>query len=192
MSTNEALQARGESKCELCSATNNLDIYPVPPKSRSVLDDSVWACDTCRGQLEDPETVDANHWRCLNDSMWNPNLAVQIVAWRMLSRLRGEGWPSDLLDMMYLEGDDLVWAQATGEGLSEEEQIIHRDANGAQLTAGDTVTLVKDLKVKGGGFTAKQGTAVRGISLVPDNAEQIEGRVDGQHIVILTQYVKKN
>lgn len=192
MSTNEALQARAESKCELCSATNNLDIYPVPPKSRSVLDDSVWACDTCRGQLEDPETVDANHWRCLNDSMWNPNLAVQIVAWRMLSRLRGEGWPSDLLDMMYLEGDDLVWAQATGEGLSEEEQIIHRDANGAQLTAGDTVTLVKDLKVKGGGFTAKQGTAVRGISLVPDNAEQIEGRVDGQHIVILTQYVKKN
>ena len=41
-------------------------------------------------------------------------------------------------------------------------------------------------------FTAKKGTVVRNISLVPDNAGQIEGRVNGQRIVILTQYVKKN
>lgn len=37
----------------------------------------------------------------------------------------------------------------------------------------------------------KRGTAVRGISLVPDNAQHIEGRVEGQRIVILTQFVKK-
>ena len=58
-------------------------------------------------------------------------------------------------------------------------------------TVDDTVTLIKDLNVKGANFTAKRGTAVRGISLVADNAEQIEGRVNGQKIVILTQFVKK-
>ena len=51
---------------------------------------------------------------------------------------------------------------------------------------------LKDLNVKGGGFTAKRGTAVRNISLVHDNHEHIEGRVNDQHIVILTQYVKKS
>jgi len=53
------------------------------------------------------------------------------------------------------------------------------------------VVLIKDLKVKGAGFTAKRGTAVRNISLVHDNAEHIEGKINGQKIVILTQYVKK-
>ena len=51
--------------------------------------------------------------------------------------------------------------------------------------------LIKDLPVKGAGFTAKRGTAVRGISLVQDNPEHIEGRVEGQRIVILTKFVKK-
>ena len=67
----------------------------------------------------------------------------------------------------------------------------HKDANGATLNAGDNVVLIKDLPVKGGGFTAKRGTAVRGISLVSDNAAHIEGRVEGQRIVILTEFVKK-
>ncbi len=66
------------------------------------------------------------------------------------------------------------------------------DSNGVVLQNGDTVVLIKDLNVKGGGFTAKRGTAVRGIRLDPDNAEYIEGKVDGQQIVILTQYTKKS
>ena len=67
----------------------------------------------------------------------------------------------------------------------------HKDANGAILNQGDNVVLIKDLPVKGAGFTAKRGTAVRGISLVADNPAHIEGRVEGQRIVILTQFVKK-
>ena len=66
-----------------------------------------------------------------------------------------------------------------------------KDANGTELNAGDNVTLIKDLKVKGTSMTAKQGTVVRKITLDPENAEYIEGKVDGQQIVILTQYVKK-
>jgi protein PhnA len=55
---------------------------------------------------------------------------------------------------------------------------------------GDSVVLIKDLKVKGSSMVAKQGTAVRNIRLDHDNAEFIEGKVDGQTIII-TQYVKK-
>jgi protein PhnA len=51
--------------------------------------------------------------------------------------------------------------------------------------------LIKDLKVKGSSMVAKQGTAVRNIRLDHENADYIEGRVDGQTIVIITQYVKK-
>jgi len=189
--TEKALQARSESKCELCGATDNLAAYAVPPASDGSADHAVLICDTCRGQIENPETVDVNHWRCLNDSMWSQVPAVQVMAWRMLTRLRGEGWPQDLLDMMYLEDETRIWAQATGEGISEADKIVHRDSNGVVLEAGDTVTLTKDLDVKGSSLTAKRGTAVRNIRLVQDNAEQIEGRVDGQQIVILTKFVKK-
>lgn len=132
-----------------------------------------------------------NHWRCLNDSMWSQIPAVQVMAWRMLSRLKNEGWPQDLLDMLYLEDELLAWARATGEGLSTEDSVKHLDSNGAVLEAGDTVTLIKDLNVKGANFTAKRGTAVRGISLVADNPQQVEGKINGQQIVLLTKFVKK-
>jgi protein PhnA len=51
--------------------------------------------------------------------------------------------------------------------------------------------LIKDLKVKGSSIVAKQGTAVRNIRWTMITAEYIEGKVDGQTIVIITQYVKK-
>lgn len=192
MSTEKELQSRSESKCELCSSTEALSIYEIPPESNGNPEQSVFICEICKEQINNPEKTDPNHWRCLNDSMWSQVPAVQVMAWRMLSRLSSEGWPQDLLDMLYLDDDLLTWAQATGEGQSDEDKVIHLDCNGAALEAGDTVTLTKDLNVKGANFTAKRGTAVRRISLVADNAKQIEGKVDGQHIVILTEFVKKS
>ncbi|GAA0783720.1 PhnA domain-containing protein [Marinobacterium sediminicola] len=191
MTLEQALHTRSESKCELCGATDALGAFSVPPSADDSVDRSALLCDTCRSQIENPDQVDPNHWRCLNDSMWSQVPAVQVLAWRMLNRLRGEGWPRDLLDMMYLDDDTLVWAQATGDHLSDDEVVRHLDSNGAVLEAGDTVTLIKDLNVKGSSLTAKRGTAVRNISLVLDNPEQIEGRVEGQQIVILTKFVKK-
>ncbi|RRQ50773.1 PhnA protein [Maribacter algicola] len=187
----EDLQNRSGNVCELCGAADNLKIYEVPPVSTGGFDGSVLACTTCTDQIENPDTTDSNHWRCLNDSMWSEHDAVKVVAWRMLSRLKSEGWPQDLLDMMYLEPETLEWAKATGEGVAESDKIIHRDANGAILENGDSVVLIKDLKVKGSSMVAKQGTAVRRISLDHENAEYIEGKVDGQQIVIITKYVKK-
>lgn len=192
MSIEKELQARSESKCELCTATENLAVYEVPPESNGSAEKSIFICSTCKEQIEDPEKMEPNHWRCLNDSMWSQVPAVQIMAWRMLTRLSSEGWPQDLLDMLYLDDDALAWAQATGEGQNDDDTVKHIDCNGAVLEAGDTVTLTKDLNVKGANFTAKRGTAVRRISLVADNAKQIEGKVDGQHIVILTEFVKKS
>jgi len=186
-----SLYTRSNSHCELCDTSESLEVYEVPPNSTGNADQCALLCATCREQIEEPEKMDANHWRCLNESMWSQVPAVQVVAWRMLTRLSAEGWPQDLLDMLYLDDELLAWAQATGEGRSDEDSIKHLDSNGVALGAGDTVTLIKDLNVKGANFTAKRGTAVRGISLVADNPEHIEGRVNGQQIVILTKFVKR-
>ncbi|WP_298427220.1 alkylphosphonate utilization protein [uncultured Kordia sp.] len=191
MSIEREIQKRSHNTCELCGATEKLSIYNVPPNHDNKLEKSIYVCDTCNSQIADPETMDVNHWRCLNDSMWSEVKAVQIVAWRMLHRLKKEGWPQDLLDMMYLDEDDIIWAAATGEAEDKENAIKHVDVNGVQLQAGDSVVLIKDLNVKGAGFVAKRGSAVRNITLTHDNAEHIEGRLNGQHIVIITKYVKK-
>ena len=192
--TEKKLHTRSNSNCELCTAADNLTVYTIPPGSdkRSDVDNSILVCGTCSAQIEDPETMDSNHWRCLNDSMWSEVPAVQVVAWRMLHRLKKFGWSQDLLDMMYLDEERLLWANEMGDGDEEDEnKIVHKDVNGNILNDGDSVVLIKDLVVKGANFTAKRGAPVHRISLVWDNENHIEGRVEGQHIVILTQYVKK-
>lgn len=192
MSTEQTLKARSESKCELCGATEGLAVYEVPPNSQATADDSVLICETCHGQIDNPDTVDVHHWRCLNDSMWSQEPPVQVMAWRMLKRLSAsEGWAQDALDMMYLDEETATWAAVT-EKAADADGVKHFDSNGALLEAGDTVTLIKDLNVKGTSFVAKRGTAVRGIALVHDNPEHIEGRVNGTRIVILTKFVKKS
>ncbi|MCH4551756.1 MULTISPECIES: PhnA domain-containing protein [Aestuariibaculum] len=191
MSILQTLKDRSNNTCEICKSDKGLSQYTLPPSLNESVDNSLLVCGTCLSQIEGETEMDANHWRCLNDSMWSEFVAVQILSWRMLQRLRGEGWPKDLLDMMYLDDEALALARATGEDKDESEKVIHRDVNGVILENGDSVVLVKDLKVKGSSMVAKQGTAVRNIRLDRDNAEYIEGKVDGQQIVIITKYVKK-
>ena len=105
--------------------------------------------------------MDTDHWRCLNDSMWSQVPAIQVMAWRLLTRLCAEGWPQGLLDMLYPDDETLAWAQA--ENTDDLDSRVHKDSNGAVLSAGDTVTLIKDLDIKGPSFKAKRGTAVRNI-----------------------------
>jgi protein PhnA len=71
-------------------------------------------------------------------------------------------------------------------------QAVHVDSNGTELQNGDTVVLTQVLNVKGANFMAPKGTVVRKIRLVPDNTEQIEGKVNEQTIVILTKFVRKS
>ena len=191
MNLEKHLIERSQHCCELCKATENLSIYTVEPSKKVNLTDSIYACETCISQIQNPELIDPNHWRCLNDSMWSEFLPVQIISWRMLNRLLSTGWSQELLDMMYLDDDSLEWAKALGDGVDDTTKVVHRDVNGVILEAGDSVILIKDLKVKGSSMIAKQGTAVRRISLDHENETYIEGKVDGKHIVIVTQFVKK-
>ena len=188
MSIEKALIERSSNQCELCAATENLSVYEVPPVTETHSDKCIYTCQTCKDQIENSSELTPTHWHCLNDSMWSQTPAVQVVAYRMLSRLAPDnGWAQDALDMIYLEEDTLTWAK---KALAEDDDVKHVDSNGVVLQAGDTVTLIKDLDVKGSSLTAKRGTAVRNIGLT-SNPEHIEGRVDGQRIVILTKYVKK-
>lgn len=188
MSVEQELLERSGSVCELCGSDSNLSVYEVAPSDGSA-QQSIMVCGTCREQIEDPEKMDPNHWHCLNESMWSTEPAVQVTAYRMLKRIASEGWPQDLLDMLYLEPEVQVWADAQGEA-AEEERTPTLDCNKAVLQSGDTVTIIKDLEVKGAGFTAKRGTVVKNIALT-DNPEQIEGRVSGTRIVLLTKFLKK-
>ena len=189
--TKSALIKRSNSTCELCGASDNLDVYAIPPATDGGFDKSILGCGTCRSQINKETEMNTNHWRCLTECMWNENTPVQVMAWRMLSRLNTESWAQDALDMMYLEDDALIWAKATGEGEAVDSALIHKDSNGVKLESGDTIVLIKDLPVKGTSMIAKRGTAVRKIGLVSDNAEHITGKVNGQTIVILTQFTKK-
>ena len=181
------LKARSQSKCELSGTQNNLQSYKVSGGPESV-DGYIYISETCINQIESDEQLDTNLWRCLNESMWSEVPAVQVMAYRLLHRLNNEAWAQDLLDIFYLDDETLAWAKA---GISDNKDVVHLDSNGNVLSAGDTVVITQTLKVKGSSVTAKRGTSVRNISLVHDNPEQIEGRVEGQQIVILTKFVKK-
>ncbi|WP_088328894.1 alkylphosphonate utilization protein [Lacimicrobium sp. SS2-24] len=187
MSLQPALSERAGDKCELCNSPDGLAPVAVPPAEQPGLDNHVLMCSECRQQFSNEVELEPNHWRCLNDTMWSQVPAVQVAAWRMLKRLSAEIWAQDLLDMLYLEPDVLVWAQAGDD--SDREPTL--DSNGAALATGDNVTLIKDLDVKGAGFTAKRGTAVRGISLT-DNPKHVEGKVNGVRIVLVADYLKKS
>jgi protein PhnA len=193
MNIETTLIERSGSACELCGNKDDLVVYGVLPATPGG-DQNILICGHCAQQIDGIKPMDANHWRCLTNSMWSTIPAVQVMAWRLLNTLRHEGWPQDLLDILYLDEGILAWAKnlPSKDDIKREEIVIHKDSNGTQLQQGDTVILIKDLDVKGAGFTAKRGTAVRGISLVEHNKDQIEGRVEGQQIVILTQFVKKS
>lgn len=191
MKLDEQLQARSGATCELCKAATPLKMYEVPPATSSSPDNTLLICNKCLAQIEKKEELDSQHWKCLTESMWSEVPGVQVMAWRMLNRLRQESWAQDSLDMLYFDETTLAWAKATGDHENDASVELHKDCNGNVLQAGDTVVLIKSLDVKGSTLNAKMGTVVKNIRLVEDNTEQIEGRIEGQVIVILTKYVRK-
>ena len=191
MSLERELKKRSASKCELCLNDENLQVYILPPTKTQTLERAIMACNICVNQIENPDNTDPNHWRCLNDSMWSEHIPVQVVVWRLLFKLKKEGWPQDLLNMMYIEDATLEIAKSLMDIEDEKQEAIHRDVNGVVLSSGDSVILIKDLKVKGSSLIAKQGTPVRNIRLDRDNKNYIEGKVGPTQIVIITDFVKK-
>ena len=94
--------------------------------------------------------------------------------------------------------DDYVYDEATGEwrpasevAAAAAQKPVARDASGTELADGDSVTLIKDLKVKGAGQTLKQGTVIKSIRLT-DNPEEIDCRHDAiKGLVLRTEFVRK-
>ncbi len=91
--------------------------------------------------------------------------------------------PQCTLENTYPDGENFVcadcgyeWSQAA-QASGESAQIV-RDSNGNVLANGDTVVVIKDLKVKGSSIPLKQGTVIKNIRLVEDDAEHIEGHSD--------------
>lgn len=189
MAITESLKARANSQCELCSSADQLDAYNLSPDDNETVEQSVLLCNTCRDLIETNPLDNTEHWRCLNDSMWSPEPAVQVLAWRLLNQLKEENWAASLFEMLYLEDDVLQWAQSATANTDDDEPVV-RDSNGALLANGDTVTLIKDLVVKGANFTAKRGTSVKNIRLT-DNPKHIEGKVNGTQIVLVAAFLKK-
>ncbi len=191
MTLKERLLERSGNVCELCEASGNLNVYEVPPQEGGYEENTILICDKCHAQINKQEELDGTHWKVLTTSMWSEVPGLQVVSWRMLNRFKHEAWAAESLDMMYLDEERLEWAKATGDHENDASVDLHKDANGALLQNGDTVVLTKSLDVKGASLKAKVGTVVRNIHLVKDNTEQIEGRVEGQMIVILTKYVRR-
>ena len=180
------LSERSQGKCELCEINHATLEFRVGPCLSEETDNQIHICSTCSDKLSAPQE-DAAYWRCLSNTIWSEHAPVKIMAWRVLHQLASEDWANDLLMSIYLDEEEQAWAEA---GLAEAAEV-HKDAFGQVLNAGDAVTLTKDLDVKGANFTAKRGTTVKNIRLVEGNTGQIEGKVNDQQIVILTQFVKK-
>jgi len=181
---------RSDAQCELCSSKISVDIFEVPGEHSQGLENKMVICEQCLSQSElPPDQMNTNHWHCLNESMWSEHPSVQIMAWRILNKIKVNSWAQDLLDQLYLDESLLLWAQE-GQEMNDGPQSPTKDSNGTTLQDGDAVTLIKDLDVKGANFTAKRGTLVKKISLT-DNPEHIEGRVNGTQIVLLTKFLKK-
>ncbi|MDD5400521.1 MAG: PhnA domain-containing protein [Sulfurimonas sp.] len=184
MNTEKELMSRSGGVCELCKSSEGLSVFEVAPSDASA-EQSIYVCSTCRDQIENPHKMDEAHFNCLNDSMWSEVPAVLVMSYRLLKTLGRE----DLVDMIYMEDSLKAWADA-GAG-SNSSNVIVKDSNGVVLNAGDSVVIIKDLEVKGAGFTAKRGTTVRNISIPSDVADHIEGRVNGTKIYLKTEFLKK-
>lgn len=188
----QELQTRSDNKCELCGTTTGLKVYEVSAAPNSIRDPEVYICEKCMVQIEKKADLEQAHWQdLLGTAMWSEVPAVQVLAWRMLNRFRNESWAADNIDMMYLDEEHMAWARASGDHENDATVDLHRDCNGAQLQNGDTVVLIRSLDVKGSTVNAALGTVVKNIKPDPNDTGYIEGKIEGQSIMIKTIYVKK-
>jgi protein PhnA len=74
--------------------------------------------------------------------------------------------------------------------MDENDELIVRDSHGAVLKEGDSVTVIKDLKVRGSSSVIKRGTMVKNIRLT-DDADEVEGKVEKSVMVLKTEFLKK-
>lgn len=188
---NKILQARAHEACEICEATTDaLIAYNVPPKSEDDAEYQVALCAACHEAISSKNYTDPTRFTNLVSTIWSEIPAVKVLSYKVLGELRDQSWATEAMENAYLTEEEQAWAMAEEEALANA--VVHKDAYGVVLAAGDSVILTENLNVKGANFIAPKGTKVPKIRLVPDNAEQIEGKINGDTIVILTKFVRKS
>ncbi len=185
----DTLRTRAGDRCELCGDGAELEGVAVDGDGADDAARCVLLCGTCRPCVASSDALDSAHWYCLQESIWSEEPAVQVLSYRLLHRLAAQPWATELLDQVYLEDAVLAWADS-GLGATGDGGVVTKDCHGAVLTDGDSVTLIKDLDVKGAGFTAKRGTLVKNIR-VGDDPTHIEGRVNKVSIMLKTCFLKR-
>lgn len=166
--------------CALCEAEPT-EAVAVAPR-----DTTIALCETCAPMVRGDADLDATVLRsALGGAIWSEDPAVQVVAVRLLRSMRDQVWAADLLDQVYLDNATAAWADDVPDA---GPTVL--DAHGTPLADGDSVTLIKDLDVKGANFTAKRGTMVKGIRL-GDDPTHVEGRVNKMAIMLKTEFLKK-
>lgn len=191
MSLKQVLAERSGGGCELCRSIDGPTIYAVPPDISEDSEKNLLVCTNCLEQLNAKTPFSEEHWRCLGECIWSEVEAVKVVSWRLLNFFSNAAWAQELMEQLYLEEESLAWAKkAVLESAASTGSTVTKDNFGNILNNGDSVTLVKDLDVKGANFTAKRGTLVKNITLTNDPG-LIEGRVGGVQIVLITKFLKK-
>ena len=82
------------------------------------------------------------------------------------------------------------WSDAAEADAAEEGSKVVRDANGQVLVDGDSVILIKDLKVKGSSITLKKGAKAKGIRLV-EGDHDVDCKIDGVSLMLKSEFLKK-
>ena len=185
----EKLNLRANHSCELCVVKGELYAFTVSPKGDDSIDHQVALCSVCQEGIESNDFSNSNHWRALTGSIWSETTSVQALSYLILDQLKSQDWAAETLDGVFLDKSTISWALA--EVHASENKVIHKDAYGNVLLSGDNVVLIENLNVKGTNYIAPKGTQVKKIRLVADNAEQVEGKINSDTIVILTEFLKK-
>ncbi len=175
--------------CPLCAAPDTRAYTVLPTRTPA---DIVMLCAACIHDATHADPLDAARLGLLRDAIWSEDAGVQVLAWRCLRRLSEHAWATDLLEQVWLDEAVSAWAEAGLPAPTETDAptVPTLDSNGTPLAEGDAVTLIKDLDVKGAGFTAKRGTLVKNIHLT-DDPGLVEGRVSGMVIVLKTDFLKR-
>ncbi|MFI3314535.1 MAG: zinc ribbon domain-containing protein YjdM [Rikenellaceae bacterium] len=103
--------------------------------------------------------------------------------------------PQCSMDNNYFDGTmnvcpDCGYEWNDNEAASAEASKVACDSNGAELSDGDAVTVIKDLKVRGSSMVIKRGTKVKSIKLT-ENPEEVDCRIEGSSIVLKCCFLKK-
>jgi protein PhnA len=105
------LARRSGRKCELCQAQGvSLSIFEVPPVPKAPdFDHCIFICSTCAEQIEQPKRRDANHWRCLTQSVWNETPSIQAISVALLSTFDTD-WAQDTREIVFCDDSISAWS----------------------------------------------------------------------------------